>query len=142
MNAPRALLVGLLTLQAAIFGCSSGEDGPRKYRVTGEVTFDGAPMPVADILFVPQDTTLASEAGTIQDGKYEAHVTAGLQTVTIQATREVPGQTLRNASGDLISMRESYVPERYNTKSVLSVEIAENNQNKHDFHLTEKPAAN
>ena len=88
-------------------------------------------------MFVPQNSTLAAEAGTIQEGKYQVHVTAGLQQVHINASREVPGKTWRNLSGDIIPLREDYVPARYNLQIELSAENNADKKNEYDFHLTE-----
>jgi len=62
-----------IALFAAI-GCSSSDDGPRRYRVSGEVLYDGKPLPAGKIFFAPD--TAAGNSGPggytdIVDGQYD-----------------------------------------------------------------------
>lgn len=128
---------GLLILQAAVLGCSQRRGWTIQVSCHGRGNLRRHSDVGGAIVFVPQNSTLAAEAGTIQEGKYQVHVTAGLQQVHINASREVPGKTWRNLSGDIIPLREDYVPARYNLQIELSAENNADKKNEYDFHLTE-----
>ena len=64
------LLVGSVL---ALSGCSSG-DGQERYRVSGDVKFDGQPIPFGEVLFTPDGSKGNSGAqgiADIKDGKYD-----------------------------------------------------------------------
>lgn len=66
-----ALFVGLATL-----GCN--QEGPKVYRVSGAITFDGAPVPAGIVIFDPDvKQKNAGPQGTaeIRDGRYDTHWT-------------------------------------------------------------------
>jgi len=44
------LICAIVTCVAA--GCTS-DQGPKRYRVSGEITFDGKPVPHGEIVFTP-----------------------------------------------------------------------------------------
>jgi hypothetical protein len=50
-----------------VLGCSRS-DGPQRYRLIGEITYDGKPVPYGWIVFAPQKGPGAS--ANIKDGKY------------------------------------------------------------------------
>ena len=62
-------------LVVLLLGCS-GEDGPQRYRVSGTVTFKGAPVPIGVIQF-PPDATQGNSGppafADIKDGKYDVN---------------------------------------------------------------------
>jgi hypothetical protein len=61
-----ALTVGLAV------GCS-GNDGPRRYQVSGQITFRGQPVPVGVMSFEPntaEGNHGPGGSGTIKDGNY------------------------------------------------------------------------
>ncbi|MCX7699624.1 MAG: hypothetical protein N2039_01980 [Gemmataceae bacterium] len=63
----RVVCVGLLL----VLGCDSGE--PRRYELSGQVTFKGQPVPVGTIVFVPNESMGNRGPGTtagIADGVY------------------------------------------------------------------------
>ena len=60
------MVLGGLGLLLA-WGC--GDDGlPKRYRVHGEVTYNGKPLPQGNINFIPQDAAGRAASGTIEDG--------------------------------------------------------------------------
>jgi len=69
---PRSVILTVLTVLAFLPGCG-GSDGRPRYEVSGAVTYNGEPIPVGYIHFVP-DTSQgnhgpATEA-EIRDGRY------------------------------------------------------------------------
>lgn len=108
---------------------------PPTYRVQGEVTFDGAPIEEADILFEPlENAALRSEGGKIQNGKYSMKANPGKNKISIRGSRVIPGK--KGNMGEPVY--EDYIPAHYNTESVLKEAIAPNNDNRFDFKLTKK----
>ncbi|MCA9267266.1 MAG: hypothetical protein KDA41_02290 [Planctomycetales bacterium] len=126
ITARRFVWLALLLSVAA--GC--GKSGPPVYRVTGEVTWDGAPLGEGDILFESGDALPAY--GKIRDGAFEFESTAGAKRVVIQATKEA--DTVDPAMG--ARPRISFIPPRYNANTTLSAEVQESGDNHFRFELT------
>jgi hypothetical protein len=115
-NLPGALVLFL------VLGC--GSSGPAKHTVSGQVTFDGAPVPEGDIIFEPVDKNLAADGGKITDGRYSLEVKPGKHRVVIRASKLVklpPGQ--KGAMGET-EMHQGYIPARYNEKTELTADIS------------------
>ena len=81
-----------LLIVLAVAGCGPVYDGPPLTKVTGVVTLDGEPLSGADILLIPQGTTLgqggagrtdASGRFSLKspDGKFEGVVQGGYRVV-------------------------------------------------------------
>jgi hypothetical protein len=115
-------------------GC--GSDGPERYRVTGKVTWEGAPLPAGDIILTPTDAGIP-DAGKIKDGVYELLATEGAKQVAIIAVREVG--PVDPAMG--MARRENYIPVRYNDATTLTLTVSRDGANSFDFALTEKEPA-
>jgi hypothetical protein len=112
-----------------LVGCGSGE--PSAYRVTGIVTWQGAPVPEGDIVFSPEDGKGAPQAGKIAAGRYEVRATAGKKRVEIFATREgSQADPVMNAKP-----REQFIPARFNTQSTLTTDVQPHDDNQSDFTL-------
>src|SRR5262249_10584463 len=93
------LIIGLLL---AIAGCT-GEAGPARYRVSGEVKFDGKPVPSGEVLFTPdaaKGNSGAQGIASIQDGKYDTTgsrapgVAGGPMIVRVTALGDSSGKLL------------------------------------------------
>src|SRR5438270_13738771 len=70
------LLWGFVLVQ--ISGCA--EKGPDRFRISGEVTFDGKPIPYGDILFTPdgaEGNSGPQGIAPIKDGRYDTTATSG-----------------------------------------------------------------
>ena len=68
--------VGLL----AVSGCSSRQDGPRRFQLSGKVTFGGKPVALGRISFEPDraaGNTGPGGYGSISAGRYTTHPTMG-----------------------------------------------------------------
>jgi len=126
---PRTVCLLLASL-VLLAGC--GPSGPRTYRVSGVVTYNGEPVSEGDIVFIPEDPALGADAGRIVKGSYETEAKAGVCRVEISAV-EIGPDTPRI---DGVPVVTNYLPERYNTQSELSVEVQPNNRNSFDFNLT------
>jgi hypothetical protein len=69
----KSVLVGGAML-VALAGCGSAESGPQRYHVSGNVTYDGKPVPKGFITFSP-DTSKGNEGpgsgAPIENGTYD-----------------------------------------------------------------------
>ena len=107
VNRLRCLWPVLLAVLVA--GCS-GETGPQRYRVSGTVTHEGAPVPIGVIQFTPDATQGNSGPpafADIKDGKYDTSISGkgfigGPQIVAIDAFSGVNIDPDLRPSGDPI----------------------------------------
>src|SRR6185437_14801065 len=105
---------GICCLAAVVLvlaGC--GEPGPRKYKVSGTVRYDGQMVADGDVIFIPEDKSVGPEGGKIKDGKYSLMAREGKNQVQLRASRVVPGK--KGPMGE--DWVESYLPEKYNDKT-------------------------
>jgi hypothetical protein len=120
-----------LAAALALAGC--GRSGPRTYPVSGTVTFNGSPLPDGSIVFMPVDSHVAADAGTIHDGRFTFEAKEGKKRVEIRAVREV-GEVIKEMG---VRARQSYVPARYNSETTLSAEVVPKGKNEFTFDLTD-----
>jgi hypothetical protein len=113
----------------ACAGCSESE----LVTVTGKVSWEGAPMPIGEVVFVPTDNRTSPSAGKIEQGAFAFPTKPGTMRVEIQAVRET-GE-IHPTEGYKIT--ELYVPARYNTESELTAEVTRDGENHFTFDLTE-----
>jgi len=75
--------IGLLAASTfALAGC--GSDGPQRFRVTGEVTWQGKPVPAGMITFTPdgrKGNSGPQGAAPIRDGRFDTDDPQGRGTV-------------------------------------------------------------
>ncbi len=116
---------------ATVIGC--GDDGPKRYRVTGNVTWKNGSLPAGDIVLTPIDGGLP-DAGKIENGRYSLLATAGAKQVEILASREEG--PVDPAMG--VARRVNYIPKRYNDDTTLTLTVSPDGSNAYDFALTEK----
>jgi hypothetical protein len=127
---------------AALVGCGGVDDAPPTVAVTGEVTFDGSPLPSGEIIFRPADGNGRADAAAIKDGKYSLECTIGDKAVTITALREVPGVVAQELeTGEVGGEVEQYIPETYNDRTTLTADVTESGDNTFNFPLEAASAA-
>lgn len=132
----RFLGIGLVLLGLAAVGCG-GAAGPRKYDVSGNVTFDGEPIKKGYVIFQPVTPHDRAEGAEIINGKFALKAMAGEKKVEIRGARpkEEPGP-----KGDTVRTEENFVPDRYNKNTELTAKVTENaKQNEFDFRLKSTP---
>lgn len=78
-------------------GCGSEPEGPKRYAISGTVTYDGKPVPKGFITFSPDSSKANQGPGsgaTIENGKYETEdgkgVIGGPYVVEIRGSDGVP----------------------------------------------------
>lgn len=137
----RLSLLGLVLAAVAVL--SAGCDNNRRKGVEGMVTLDGAPLADGYVKLLPQEGTAGPAAGAeIKDGRFSIDVTKGTFTglfrVEITATRLSSRTNIDPDTGEKHSLREQYLPARYNTESQLTAQIKDDQANRLEFNLTSK----
>ena len=86
----------LLVVHVALLGCGRS-DGPRRYEVSGRVTFQGEPVPVGLVQFVPdtsQDNHGPATSAAIEDGRFRTPrgkgIVGGPHVVIVTGSDGVP----------------------------------------------------
>lgn len=131
------ILTGV-ALTTLFVGCGGGETGPKTYHVTGKVTFDGEPVETGRIQFRSAGAGKAF-SGEIKNGEYSLDAEAGEMTVSIEASRIIPGKfDTSNPDEDPQPVGEMYIPEKYNSRTELSASVKEGGDNTIPFDLTSK----
>jgi hypothetical protein len=92
----------ILILMCLVAGCLS-DPGPKRYRVSGEITFDGKPVPDGEILFTPDSgkgNSGPQGVAIIKDGRYDTSgtrapgVAGGPTVVQVAALSDPTGKLL------------------------------------------------
>lgn len=131
----------LLLVLGSAEGC--GESGPRRFSLSGTVTYDGQPVANGSMGLGPVDSKTKGVVTDIIDGHYEFTrangPVGGKYTVWIEAQRP-SGKKIPSEDGSApVDQLIQYIPAAYNVNSTLEVEITAD-RNDLDFHL-EKVAA-
>lgn len=92
----------ILLLICVLTGCL-GDPGPKRYRVSGEITFDGKPVPHGEIVFTPDSgkgNSGPQGIAIIQDGLFDTKgtrapgVAGGATVVQVAALADANGKLL------------------------------------------------
>jgi hypothetical protein len=136
-RAPWLHVVLAALLPTIVAGC--GDSGPRRYPVSGTITFDDKPLPDGEVIFFPADGSAQPDAGKIADGKFSFRSLPGKKRVEIRADRLSKTKTIPVDGGGgkakWIPAREVYIPPQYNTESKLFVEVQPDGPRDFDFQL-------
>lgn len=128
-HAAFALAAAAMVLLAA--GCDSG---PKTYRVTGAVTWQGQTVDDGQIIFEAEDGQTHPGSAKFQPGgKYELRVTAGLKRVKVHGQRSKGFDKIMNQE-----RFEAYIPAEYDAKSKLTFDVQPNDDNVFDIKLPMK----
>lgn len=120
-------------------GCGSNS-GPKVYPLTGQVTLDGKPLPAGNILLQDPAREERNYIAIIKDGVITGTSTPGEKRVSITAIRPAKEkkELAADGSGDYEATTEQYLPEKYNTRSTLTVQIKPSNDNVLNFDLSSR----
>ncbi len=119
--------IGSVSLACLLFsGCSnSPSDGliPAK----GTVSLDATAISKGIIRFVPIDGVTPSVDAAIVDGKFETRLPKGKLTVIVNSGKKIGEQRIyeTDPNSPLTEIMKELVPEKYNVKSTLSVEVSD-----------------
>jgi hypothetical protein len=131
----------LVALAALLAGCGQrGYSGPGRFPLAGTVTYDGQPIDIGSISFLPLNESSGQRVsgGYIFDGKYEVPegqgANAGKYRVEIR-WQKLTGKKIRDRSSeDLIEQRAEGLPAKFHKDSELTAEVSAS-QTKFDFDL-------
>jgi len=131
----RTFLLSLFLL-VLIVGCTRA---PRmSVQVEGEISYDGEPVEVGIISFLPVGGTGVSGGGPIQKGKYYIDPDVGLVPGTYRVEIRWPkptGEINKEAGyGQSPIVVAEAIPEKYNKESILTA-VVEAGENTIHFHL-------
>ncbi len=92
--------------------------------VTGNVTFDGAPLKLGIIRFDPIDGHAATAEAIITDGKFSAQVPPGEKRVSITSPKVVGKKKMYDTpDSPMIDLTEELLPKHYNANSDLKLTV-------------------
>ena len=80
-----ALAAVCIVLVAGLPGC--GKSGPAE--ISGTVTFNGTPVDMGTVEFIPADRKGQIAVGTIEAGKYSAQVAPGPKNVVVEIQKKL-----------------------------------------------------
>ncbi len=127
------LAVGCCLVAAFAGGCDSG---PPHADISGTITFDGKPIEKGAITFFPLDGKSQPAGSEIKDGAYKTKVGYGEWKVVISASKVVGTRRLYpNNPKEVMPLTAEALPERYNEKSELKLDVKERTILK-DYELT------
>lgn len=141
MRAALRLVVVLLLVQCWS-GCGRQYDGPRRYAVTGKVSYDGEPIDAGTISFLPVAGTSARvSGGEIVDGVFsvpeDRGANAGKYRVEIRWTKKTGKKKFDKDLQMEVDIRKEGLPPKFHEKSELTAEVSDG-QTKFDFDLKSK----
>jgi hypothetical protein len=121
----------LLTLGFFV-GCSSGQTS-----VEGDVTYDGQPVAVGRILFLPNDAKAVKRGGRFENGHYQLvppeGPPPGTHKVEIHWLKPT-GKTRRNEFNEEQPVLEEGLPDKYHKATTLTA-VLKPGKNVVDFRL-------
>jgi hypothetical protein len=143
ISAAVALIEALLVV---VPGCGGAGDGIARQAVSGSASLDGKPLDGAQITLIPIQAG-PTAGGDIAQGVFAINrsegPSAGKYRVMIVAIRPT-GRQVRDADGppgSKVAEMANVIPERYNTKTELEIEVKSQGPNTFTFELvsTSKP---
>jgi hypothetical protein len=132
---------GLLAA-ASLTGCGGREgDGLPRQAVSGRVTLDEAPLTKGQIVFSPASGGAGTQVGgAIADGSYriekEQGPVPGRYDVMITAGSTAEGDP--DDPAKKVKITPEPIPQRYNARTTLQVEVQADRSNSFDFPVSSK----
>lgn len=133
MRTNRLITLFALLATSMTLGCSDS-GGLDTQPVTGNVTFDGQPIPEGRIQFRKTEGDQRAFSAEIKDGQYQMEALPGKVQVEVTASRPVPGKFDESNPGEKVPIGEMYIPARYNSQTELTAEVT-SGANQLDFDL-------
>lgn len=139
------LLAGIWLGVISLAGCS-GPSGPVTVNVSGTVTLDGEPVPNGEVMLLDPARQSPTYAGKITNGKFSFRTTPGRKQVSVTSPKEEEGQqgAVGGIEGDPVGPENpaivitERIPERYNEKTELEIEVLPSGSNTIPLDLTTK----
>lgn len=134
--APAALLAATVGFTA---GC--GNSGPKRYKVTGSVTYKGNPIPSGTVTFTPEDASLGVLGGSaVNGGQFEIPQTNGLVAGKYKVSfsypdpKGPPPPKEGDPPGESRAVKE-LLPAKYSGETELRAEVTADGPNNFPFDL-------
>lgn len=132
-----------LCLVSLIAGCGGGKDydGPKRFPLSGKVTFNGENVDGGVITFTPESgENQRVSSGVISNGEYSISegqgATQGKYRVEIRWSRPTGKQILdAEDTGEMIDVTEQVIPAKYNMNTELTADVPSSTKS-YDFALT------
>ncbi len=128
----RALSLGAFFLALAP-GCS----GTNRVAVEGLITYDGTPIPIGTITFLPTFEHGVKAGGRIENGHYDLAAAYGLvpgpHKIEIRWAKPT-GKKYKNEFGEEFDRTQEGLPDKYHSHTVLTADIKPG-ANHVDFNL-------
>jgi len=132
-------LVSWVLVMVLMAGCSGRRSDLAD--VSGLVTLDGEPLPMATVVFQPDSAGPASYGLTDQQGRYTAMYDVGISGAVV-GMHTVKISTFQEKDPDAeppIAAAPEILPARYNKTSELRAEVTDSGVNEINFPLESKP---
>jgi hypothetical protein len=128
-----------LILCATWIGCSDKYSGDRRFPLSGKVTYDGQPIDLGTISFLPvSGDKQRVSGGYIENGVYsvpeEQGANQGSYRVEIRWAKKTGKQKLDPDTQTMVDIRNEGLPERFHKQSTLSADVSAD-QTTFDFDL-------
>jgi hypothetical protein len=139
-----AALALLETLLMVVPGCGGAGDGIARQAVSGSASLDGKPLDQGQLTLIPIQAG-PTAGGEIAQGVFTINrargPSPGKYRVMIVAIRPT-GRQVRDADGppgSKVAEMANVIPERYNTKTELEIEVKSDGPNTFTFDLVSAP---
>lgn len=124
MNSSKSVLIPTIALALSIAGC--GKSGIERVHVSGKATYDGQPIEIGQIRFVPvSPATGPITIDRIQNGQYETvttgGVTVGTHRVEMRMYDSHEYETAPRVAGS--ASVKQLLPDKYNRNSELTLTV-------------------
>jgi hypothetical protein len=129
----------VMFLCATFGGCGGQYNGDRRYPLSGNVTYDGQPIDLGTISFLPAagDKQRVS-GGMIENGAFsipeETGANQGKYRVEIRWAKKTGKQFLDPDTQTMVDRRDEGLPPRFHNKSTLTADVSAE-QTRFDFDL-------
>ncbi len=138
------ILIGSVVLLGPTVGCGyRGYDGDRRFPLSGKVTFDGEPVDLGSISFLPaaEGGKQRVSGGQIEDGKYavpeEQGANVGKYRVEIHWAKKTGKQHYDSELQMKVDDRKEALPRKFHTDSILNADVSAE-KTTFDFELSSK----
>jgi hypothetical protein len=136
-----SLTVAILILVVAS-GCGKGGGQTPSVTLRGKVTLDGVPLSKGEIVFASVDKDAPTEPaiGEINDGQFSITMPAGSKKVQI-TSQKVIGKRKKykdDPKSPEVDETTEAIPDKYNKKSTLLVDVAPSDTELKTFELKSK----
>jgi hypothetical protein len=142
-----ARAVGIVWSALVLFLAGCGDSGPKRYPISGHVTFKGSPIEEGIITFEPMDKSPTMDGATILKGKYTIPRNKGMAVGKYQVRIYAGDGTVGEGQAGITATADpkpkrgfkglgiERVPPEYNRNSTLVREVTADGPHQFDFDI-------